>query len=71
MKFVNTIAFAAALLMTAASVATVTSPVDYVPAVAGPATSINGIHVTNLPTVFVSAHITTLAPVVVTADASL
>lgn len=71
MKFVNTIAFAAALLMTAASVATVSSPIDYVPAVAGPVTSINGIHVTNLSTVFVSAHITTLAPIVVTADASL
>lgn len=71
MKLVNTIAFAAALLMTAASVATVSSPIHYVPAVTGPVTSINGIHVTNLPTVFVSAHITTLEPIVVTADASL
>jgi hypothetical protein len=71
MKIVNTIAFAAALLMTAASVATVTSPIAYVPAAAGPVTSINGIHVTNLSTVFVSARITTLAPIVVTADASL
>jgi hypothetical protein len=69
MKHLNAIAIVASFFLTAASVAAVRSNVEYV-APAAHATAINGIPVTNLSTVYVTATITTLAPVVVTADSN-